>query len=49
MSKKVKLNLENLEVQSFVTSLEDDEKKAVKGGASYLSWCMECTEDRFCY
>ncbi len=35
MSKKLKL--ENFKVQSFVTSLENGEKKDVKGGATALS------------
>lgn len=32
MSKKMKLSLDNLRVQSFVTSMQDTEKKAIKGG-----------------
>ena len=34
MSKKIKLNLGELHVQSFVTSLDDNEKDHVKGGIS---------------
>lgn len=33
MAKKTKLRLENLRVESFVTSLDEEEKKSVKGGA----------------
>lgn len=40
---KTKLKLEGLKVQSFTTSLSDDAKKNVKGGAS-LPGCLE-TED----
>lgn len=32
MAKKMKLNLEDLKVQSFVTSLKKDEKDELKGG-----------------
>lgn len=40
MPKKVKLNMENLKVQSFVTSLEDDQKEKAKGGLPYT--CLTC-------
>jgi hypothetical protein len=49
MAKKLKLNLKNLEVQSFVTSLNDDEKKIIQGGATLgftrcVSEC-DCSEE----
>ncbi len=34
MPKKTKLNLSPIKVHSFITSLEDEEKKEVKGGCS---------------
>lgn len=34
MSKKIKLNLGELHVQSFVTSLDDKQKEHVRGGIS---------------
>lgn len=37
MGKKIKLNLEDLKVQSFVTSLNKDEKIVLKGGESKLT------------
>jgi hypothetical protein len=42
MSKKAKLKLENLEVQSFVTQLDEEKKKNVKGGtfpSVAMTWC----------
>ncbi len=36
MSKRMKLDLEQLKVQSFVTSLKDEEKADVKGGSNYF-------------
>lgn len=32
MPKKTKLNIQDLKVQSFITSLEDDSQAKVKGG-----------------
>jgi hypothetical protein len=32
MPKKIKLNLEDLKVESFVTTLNDEEKYRIKGG-----------------
>jgi hypothetical protein len=32
MSKKMKLDVNDLKVQSFVTTLEKEEKKEIKGG-----------------
>jgi len=32
MGKKIKLNLEDLKVQSFVTSLSEEEQKKLRGG-----------------
>jgi hypothetical protein len=37
MSKKMKLNINNLKVESFVTSLQDEEKGKAKGG--WTAWC----------
>jgi hypothetical protein len=44
MPKKLKLDLKGLKVQSFVTSLEDGEKKQVKGGDPYTleTDCPSC-------
>ena len=39
MSKKKKLNLEVVRVQSFVTSLENDQKNRIKGGQSMDTVC----------
>jgi hypothetical protein len=36
MSKKLKLDLNDLKVTSFVTSLGDGQKKGIKGGATPL-------------
>jgi hypothetical protein len=33
MAKKTKLKLENFRVESFMTSLDEGEKKSLKGGA----------------
>ena len=41
MAKKMKLDLEELEVQSFVTSLHDESKTLVKGGAPPTYYCSE--------
>jgi hypothetical protein len=43
MSKKKKLKLDDLKVNSFVTSLAD-EMKQVKGGTvlSFISYCSDC-------
>lgn len=32
MGKKIKLSIEDLEVKSFVTSLDDDKKEEARGG-----------------
>lgn len=45
MSKKMKLSLNELRVQSFVTSLNEEEKKDVLGGGTYLSGCLYCSEE----
>jgi hypothetical protein len=36
MPKKLKLSLKSIKVQSFVTSLKDDEKKNVHGGTTQI-------------
>jgi hypothetical protein len=38
MAKKLKVNLEDIRVQSFLTSLQDDEKEEVKGGSGSACW-----------
>ncbi len=43
MSKKMKLDLEDLNVQSFVTSLQDNEQQKVKGGIPLT--CNTCDDD----
>ncbi len=41
--KKTRLKLEDLKVQSFVTSLNDDEKMKLKGGLENTAGCSnEC-------
>lgn len=37
MNKKVKLNLDEIKVKSFVTALKDEDKKALKGGQDRCS------------
>lgn len=44
MSKNIKLDLKDLKVQSFITSLEDDDKAKVKGGLP--NTCVTC--DFYC-
>lgn len=39
MKKKKKFNLEEIKIQSFVTSLNDDEKKGIKGGFTIWVLC----------
>ncbi len=46
MSKKIKLSLDDLEIQSFVTSLSPPEGAAVNGGAMSLN--PENTENYDC-
>lgn len=50
MPKKVKLNMEGLKIQSFVTSLEDSQKEEVKGGLPYTCrTCGDCSWTYFWY
>jgi hypothetical protein len=42
MSKKMRLNLGALTVKSFITDLENDEQKAIKGGTPAPSWPPLC-------
>ncbi len=42
MSKKQKLSLGSLKVQSFVTSLGPKESGKVKGGETYDTYCGQC-------
>ena len=42
--KKAKLSIENLKVESFVTSVKDPNLKTVKGGGSCVSICP-CVSD----
>jgi len=42
MKKKIKLNLEQVVVKSFITEIEKDERKELKGGAQSLDPGM-CT------
>ncbi len=46
MAKKMKLALKDLKIQSFVTSLKDEEKAEAKGGSGYFkcSWYQCDTE-----
>ena len=43
MDKKTRLDLKDLKVQSFVTSLDDTEKAKVKGGINPT--CNTCDDD----
>lgn len=43
MGKKVKLDLEDLKVQSFITSLEKSEQQQVKGGLPVT--CNTCGDE----
>ena len=47
MAKKMKLNLEDLEVQSFVTS-SPDKKEKIKGGKEYTVPVTLCPYDDGC-
>ncbi len=47
MPKKIKLNLSDLKVQSFVTNLNEKEKNELKGGASLPNDCYSYPND--CY
>jgi hypothetical protein len=42
MPKKVKLNIQGLKVQSFVTSLEEDSQAKAKGGHPIPETCQTC-------
>lgn len=42
MPKKMKLNLEELNVQSFVTSLDDEKSKHILGGGETDDTCVSC-------
>lgn len=48
MAKKMKLNLEDLKVQSFVTSLKNDEKIALKGGKPPVPETYQLCASDFC-
>jgi hypothetical protein len=51
MSKKMKLNINDLKVVSFVTSLKDEEKGKAKGGWTgycWKTWPPECKTDEPC-
>ncbi len=57
MSKKMKLDLKGLKVESFVTSLKDEEKAKAKGGWTGLHICdtwpeicesETCPDSEFC-
>ena len=53
MSKKMKLNLEDLKVESFVTSLDNKEKEEIKAGQpprtqpgwTGQNYCQICVKD----
>lgn len=49
MPKKLKLNLGDLKIQSFVTSLDDSDAKGVKGGATELGFTcnFKCGETEY--
>ena len=38
MPKKIKLDLENLKIQSFITALKPRDKKELKGGIYTIQW-----------
>ena len=53
MPKKIKLNLNDLKVQSFVTALDDKDKKKIEGGGSSGCTgpdedCTFCSQDTAC-
>ncbi len=55
MGKKIKMDLNDLKVESFVTSLEDDNKAAVKGGRTLrcadsddMGNCIDTFKPRIC-
>ncbi|MCP5051999.1 MAG: hypothetical protein GY940_32825 [bacterium] len=50
MPKKLKLNLEDLKVESFITLVNEKKQQEVKGGAYTVHWviCMENSEPGFC-
>lgn len=41
MKKKMKLNLNDLNVQTFITSLDDEEQKQAKGGY-FTEYILQC-------
>lgn len=49
MPKKIKLNLEDLKIKSFVTSLDDGDAKNVKGGETEggLSCNWKCGDTEY--
>jgi hypothetical protein len=48
MSKKAKLKLEELKVESFLTRLEDEKKEKVKGGCYYTYYKSGCPVTLYC-
>lgn len=50
MPKKLKLKLSDLKVQSFITSLKDEESDKIMGasGVSYNPGCMTTCGDSYC-
>ncbi len=51
MPKKMKINIESLKVQSFVTSLDEKNQQELKGGAISVHWviCMEESIPGYCH
>lgn len=49
MSKKIKMDLKDLKVQSFVTSLDEEEKSQLKGGLpnTCVTCDLECSFSRW--
>jgi hypothetical protein len=45
MQKKLKLNLKDLKIQSFVTSLENGDKTKIKAGGTGDTACEPCQTD----
>jgi hypothetical protein len=48
MPNKIKLNLEDLKIESFVTSLKDEEKDKIKGGSGAGCSLTECAFPHNC-
>ena len=48
MAKKMKLNLDELEVKSFITTIDDDKMNEIHGGAETITAIKVCTVNPGC-